>query len=167
MRVLLSTLVSIGLLASQAAQAESCMRPPERVAFEVAGLKSQLMVTAITCKMEERYNAFVMRFRPDLVRQERALSGYFDRSFGRHGTQEHDDYITSLANSQSQTGIRQGSAFCQQNTGLFDEVMALKTASDLPTLAAGKTLSQPLILVECTTTPARASIRTAMATTKR
>jgi hypothetical protein len=159
MRILLSTLVSIGLLASQAAAAQGCAWPPERSAFDVAGLKSQLMVTAISCKMEERYNAFVMRFRPDLVKQERTLNAYFDRSFGRRATAEHDDYITSLANSQSQTGIRAGTLFCQQNAGLFDEVMALKNGGELPMLAASKTLSQPMALVECAST-----IRTAQAT---
>ena len=163
MRILLSTFVSLGLLASQAASAESCARPPERAAFDVVGLKSQLMVTAISCKLEERYNAFVMRYRPDLVKQERTLDSYFGRSFGRRATQEHDDYITSLANSQSQTGIRSGMAFCQQNTGLFDEVMALKNGTELPHLAAMKTLSQPVVVVECATA-SRTPIRMAQAT---
>jgi hypothetical protein len=159
MRILVSTLVAAGLLASHAASAESCARPAERAAFDVAGLKSQLMVTAISCQMEERYNAFVMRYRPDLVRQERTLNSYFDRSFGRGATREHDDYITSLANAQSQNGIRAGMAFCQQNVGLFDEVMALRTGGELPTLAASHTLTQPIALMECAS-----AIRTAQAT---
>jgi hypothetical protein len=165
MRILLSTLVSIGLLAGQAARAEGCARPTERAAFDVAGLKSQLMVTAITCRVEPRYNAFILRFRPDLVRHERTLAAYFDRSYGSRATMEHDDYITALANAQSQSGIRMGTAFCAQSVGLFDEVMALRHGTELPALAASKPLTQPVALVECIAAPSR--LRMAEATSKR
>jgi hypothetical protein len=158
----MSSFVSLGIMAGHAATAQGCTRAPERAAFDVVGLKSQLMVTAISCQMEERYNAFVMRYRPDLVRQEHMLSAYFERAFGHGGTREHDDYITALANAQSQNGIRLGSGFCSQSAGLFDEVMALKSGRELPVLAATKTLTQPIALVECVS-----GTRTAMASSKR
>ena len=69
-------------------------------AFDIAGLKSKLMVTALTCNQQDRYNEFVLRFRGDLMAQERALQAYFARKFGGGRAQhEHDDYITSLANT--------------------------------------------------------------------
>ncbi len=150
MRILLSSLVAAGLLASQTAFAQGCARPADKTAFDVAGLKSQLMVTAITCEATERYNAFILRYRPNLLAQEKVLSAYFSRSFGRRAQAEHDDYITSLANSQSQNGLKSGTEFCNQNVSMFDEVMKLHTTGELSDYASGKTVAQPIALVACT-----------------
>ena len=150
MRAVTALLVA-GLIAGPtlAEAKDQCARPVEKSAFDVAGLKSQLMVTAISCKVEEKYNAFILRFRPDLVAQEKSLASYFARSYGRRAQQERDDYITSLANTQSQNGIKAGSFFCRDNVGLFDEVMKLPTGKELPTYASSKTLVQPIVLVSC------------------
>ncbi len=159
MRPLLATSLAATFLASlvvtTVASAEPCARATEKAAFNVAGLKSELMVTAITCQAQEKYNSFVARFQRELVSQERALSGYFARTAGRHANQEHDDYITSLANSESQDGIKQGTLFCDQHLSLFDEVLALKDGKDLSTYAAGKELAQPIVLEDCPLPPAR------------
>jgi hypothetical protein len=120
------------------------------MAFDIAGLKSQLMVTALACDVRDRYNNFVLRFQPELMRQEHALSAYFSHSFGRRGQQEHDDYITSLANTQSEAGIKQGTLFCQQSVSLFDAVLALPPGADLASFAADRNLDQPITLVVCT-----------------
>ena len=40
MRILLSSLLAAGLLASPMARAQSCARPADLTAFDVAGLKS-------------------------------------------------------------------------------------------------------------------------------
>jgi hypothetical protein len=167
MRILGSTLVAAGLLASHAASAESCARPAERAAFDVAGLKSQLMVTAITCEATERYNSFIARFRANLLAEEKIVNAYFARNFGKRASKEHDDYITSLANSQSENGLKLGTAFCNQNVGMFDEVMALRDGTALPEYATSKNPNQPITLVACTEAPARRSravIRQASAT---
>jgi hypothetical protein len=131
-----------------ASAAEPCARPVDRTAFDIAGLKSKLMVTAITCSQQDQYNQFVQRFRTDLVTYERNLHGYFARVFGGRAQREHDDYITSLANTQSES-IRQGTLFCQQNTGIFTEVLALAKGSDLPAYAASKAFPQPVSLTAC------------------
>ena len=166
MRILFSGLVVAGLVASQMAAAANCTRPADKTAFDVAGLKSHLMVTAITCEATDRYNAFILRYRPDLVAQEKVLTAYFSRTFGRRGQSRHDDYITSLANTQSQSGLRSGTAFCNQNVSMFDDVMRLHGASDLTSYAAGKALVQPIVLVACTTPEPRdrSAIRQASAT---
>ncbi len=152
MRPLFSAIVAAGLLVSNfasAAYADQCARPVERAAFDIAGLKSQLMVTAISCQLEEKYNAFILRYRTDLVTEEKSLNSYFNRAYGRSSQKQHDDYITLLANAQSENGIKAGTLFCTQNTMMFDEVMALKDGHDLPTYAAAKTLTQPVTLVDC------------------
>jgi len=149
MRIMVSAVLAGGLLSAGLAAAQPCARPADLSALDVASLKSKLMVTAITCNQQDRYNDFVQRFRSDLLGQERALHAYFARSFGGRAQREHDDYITSLANTQSQSGIRQGTLFCQQNTGIFGEVLALAKGADLATYAASKQLEQPMQVVTC------------------
>ena len=150
MRIPLSFLAAAGLLASHVAAAQTCARPVDNEAFEVAGLKSQLMVTALTCNSNDKYDAFVNAHRPYLIAQDKALNAYFARAHGRQARKQFDDYITQLANSQSQTGLRRGTLFCQENTGIFDELTGIKNGSELPDFAAGKTLSQPVSLTACT-----------------
>jgi hypothetical protein len=146
-------LLAAGILAAPLAVAQPCTRPAERAAFDVAGLKSQLMVTALTCDVRDKYNDFVLRFRGDLVAQERALHGYFVRGFGGRGQQQHDDYITLLANSQSQAGLRDGTLFCQRHAALMDEVLALPRGASLVAYAATKGFVQPLDLADCVVAP--------------
>ncbi len=150
MRRALFPLIAAGVvLGGNVAYAVQCARPLERVAFDVEGLKSELMVTAISCQAQPRYNAFINRYRPSLVSQERAISTYFRRAYGHAGQKQQDEYITLLANAQSDQGIKLGTLFCAKTVGLFDEVMALKDATELPAFASGKALPQPIALVDC------------------
>jgi hypothetical protein len=149
MRVIVSAVLSAGLSSAGIAAAQPCARPTDLTALDVASLKSKLMVLAITCNQQDRYNDFVQRFRPDLMAHERALHAYFVHAFGGRAQREQDDYITSLANTQSQGGIRQGTLFCQQNVSLFGEVLALTKGSDLPAYAASKRLEQPVDVAAC------------------
>lgn len=174
MRILIATLLVAGLAACAekpkpntaaappapaaaaplpAQPARMCAKPAEKQAFDVAGLKSQLMVTAISCQHEERYNSFVGKYRGQLQASEKALNGYFSRSFGRTATQEHDNYITALANAESQDGLKHGTDFCQKNMAMFDEVMALKDGTQLAQYSESKSLFQPLIVSECPAAP--------------
>ncbi|MDA8248869.1 MAG: hypothetical protein M0Z28_06775 [Rhodospirillales bacterium] len=153
MRPLVSLLAVASLLAgpalAPAALAEPCARPTELQAFEVASLKSELMVIAIACQAQERYNDFVARYRRDLQSGERVLNAYFARTAGRRAQQRHDDYITNLANTQSESGVQQGTLFCQQHMAMFDEVMALKEGKELPSYAESKSLAQPVAPAAC------------------
>jgi len=144
------------LLTSQMAAAQ-CVRPPENAALDVAGLKTQLMVTALTCHADERYNAFILKFRPDLVSHEKAAGSYFSRTYGRSSKSRQDDYVTQLANSKSQAGLQQGSLFCDHNLPVFDEVMTLKNGTELQEYAAGRTTGSPGMLTACGNTPERAT----------
>jgi hypothetical protein len=150
MRMLFSGLLAASLLGAGIASAQQCAKPADVQAFEIAGLKSKLMVTALTCHQQDRYNAFVQRFRADLMAQERALQAYFARTAGGSRAQyRHDDYITSLANTISESGIRQGTLYCQQNVGMFTEVLGLPKGADLAGFAASKTLPQPIAILAC------------------
>lgn len=153
MRHLVSALAVVTLLGNTvllpAARAEACVRTDEKQAFDVATLKSELMVTAIACQVQDRYNDFVVRYKSELQSDERALNRYFARTAGRHAQQRHDDYITNLANAQSEEGVQHGTLFCQQHLSLFSEVMSLHSAKDLPAFAQSKAFVQPMWLTEC------------------
>ena len=121
----------------------------ESDAFDVAGLKSELMVTALSCNEQDKYNAFVSKFHPDLIAEEEALNKYFNRAFGRGALKAHDDYITQLANVQADKGLSAGVAFCEQRAAMFDEVASLDTTTDLVEYAHGKDIEQPADFVTC------------------
>ncbi len=155
MRMLVSGLLAVGLMASPVAAAP-CVRPGDYPAFDVAALKAKLMVTALTCSADEKYNEFITKYRPELTSQDKALSSFFSRAGGRRARQEQDGYVTQLANSQSQTGLNQGSLFCRYNLGTFDEVLALRSGAELTDFAAGKSIMQPVVAPECAAAPAPA-----------
>lgn len=126
-----------------------CVRPAEKAAFQMSELKSHLTVTAIQCKAEERYNAFVLKYRPELAGGEKTLSSFFARAYGKRAQTQQDDYITQLANAQSQFAVRSGNLYCPQNIGLFDDVMTVKTGSELPAFSQSKPIQQALAVQEC------------------
>ncbi len=142
-------LAGIMMAGPQALAASSCGMSPARQAFDVEGLKSELMVTALSCAAQDRYNAFVEKFRPDLTEQERALTSYFTASYGRSAQKEHDDYITQLANVQSERGLQAGTSFCDQRMSMFDEVASLDNGRDLGNYAEAKDIVQPAVYETC------------------
>ncbi len=166
MRLMLSGLLAASLLSSPLSAAE-CLRSSDHVAMDVIALKTQLMVTALTCKADERYNAFIRKYQPDLQREDKSLTTFFSRSYGRSAQKQRDDYVTNLANSQSQTGIRQGSLFCDRNLGTFDEVMSLRNNAELTEYAAGRAGAQPISVSTCGAQPAAAPARTASTARRR
>jgi len=139
---LLPSLVAVSLLVSQTAQAQlTCLAPQDRSVIEVAALRSELMVLATGCQADEKYNAFVRKYQPELMGNEKAVDEMFKRKYGRRAQQEHDRFVTDLANVESSTGNHSyGSDFCAHNGMLFNEVMALRDGNDLAAYAAGKDL---------------------------
>jgi len=133
-----------------------CARPAEKAAFQVAALKSRLMVTALACDATEKYNTFINTHRAALLPQERVLTGWFSRNYGRRARSEQDEYVTNLANAQSRRRIIDNARFCGDGQQLYADVMALKSSSEIPTLAASRTISQPFNVTECPDTPAPA-----------
>jgi hypothetical protein len=110
------------------------------------------MVLATGCRQHDGYNSFMTRYRPQLLANDTQLQGWFKRHYGKAGEREYNSFITSLANSQSDVGISQGSDFCPHDALIFSEVLALPSAADLPAYAAGKDLV-PASLTTCGITP--------------
>lgn len=126
-----------------------CAKSPELAAIEVEGLKSRLMVTALSCDARDKYNAFIERYRAALTADDKTLASYFRRNYGRTAQAENDNYITALANAQSQIGTQEGVTFCQQNVSRFDDVLALSSPKDLATYATTKPVDQPYVFALC------------------
>lgn len=144
MRRLLSSFAAVSLLMVHQAQAQlDCLQPHERSVVEVAALRSQLMVLATGCQQDERYNAFIRKYQPDLLGNEKAVGAIFKRMYGKRAQQEHDRFTTELANGESSASMRLGGDFCARNSLIFGEVMSLHSSTDLPAYAAGKDLVPP------------------------
>lgn len=133
-------LAAIGVLLSGTAQSQvRCTAPEDQAAFEIGALKSEMTVLATSCPGTDKdYNAFVERFRPQLVSSDAAVNRWFKRTYGRRAQREYDAYITALINSQSESGLKQGTNFCPRTQAVFSEAMGLRDGSSLPQYAAGK-----------------------------
>ena len=128
-----------------------CARPPEKQAVSVSALMSELQVISILCHTEDKYNALIPRLRPVLATNIKNLNGFFSRAYGKSAEKRRDDYITELANMQSQLGLKSGDQFCALNAGMLDEVMALSDADQLAVYAANKPIQQAIAVTDCTT----------------
>jgi hypothetical protein len=148
MRRLIAGLMATALLMPGVASA-ACLKTYEGTALNVAGLKSQLMVTALSCDTRDRYNTFIMAFRPTLVSEDNALNSYFSHHYRHNWRAQHDAYITQLANVQSEAGIKQGTLFCQQNVGLFDQVAKFRTGAQMAEFANNAPLILPFAVEIC------------------
>jgi len=140
MRRLMYGLLGTTLLFGSAGAAETCSSPSDQQIFDLAALKSEMMVLATGCHEDQRYNAFIQRYKTALLANEQSFDAYFKRVYGKRGQSEHDSYITSLANEQSDVGLKQGTDFCPHTEVIFDEAMAVPNAQDLVRYAAGKDL---------------------------
>jgi hypothetical protein len=155
MRRHLSFVAAAIMIVQPALAAPRCAAPADQAMFEVAALKSELMVLAVGCQRGEQYNAFVTRYRPSLVEVDKHLTAYFRRAHGARGQTEADRFGTDLANAQSTHASSLGGDFCPRNSMIFAEVMALPNAADLANFAAGKALI-PASLTTCLPPPAPA-----------
>lgn len=136
----LAALAGLALAPVAQANPQRCPTAAEQSMFEVAALKTELMVVGITCQAEDRYNQFVLRYRQQLIENDRQLNAHFEGRFGRGNTGKRamDAYVTNLAQARGFAGQRLGADFCPRNTQLFAEVMALPGGNDLAMYAAGK-----------------------------
>ena len=132
-------------------RAPICARPQEKQAVAVSALMSQLQVISILCHTEDKYNTLVPRLRPALAINIKALNGFFSRAYGKSAEKRRDDYITELANMQSQLGLKSGDQFCALNAGVLDEVMALSDGDQLVVYASTKPIQQALAVSDCGT----------------
>lgn len=147
-RFVFSGLIAVGMLSNSVfASTATCSNSPSHEAFNIEGLKSELMVTALSCHAQDQYNAFMAQFRPIVSTQEGKLKSYFRSNYGRRSSRAaqkaYDDYITQLANVQSSQGLKAGTIFCLQRMDMFNEIKPLKTANELSQYVEAKDIVQP------------------------
>ncbi len=101
-------------------------------AFNVISLKSALMVAALSCADQPKYDAFMTRFQPHVLAAQHVMDAYFHKASGpMSGQQMEDNFITLLANNQSISGIGQGRIFCLNSQAEYVAVSALKSPDEL------------------------------------
>jgi hypothetical protein len=146
LKAILSSIVSAGLFASAAAQAQTvCTSAADEGAFQVGALKSELTVLAIGCRNEDAYNSFVERYRSELVAKDSVVNAWFKRNYGGAAQRNYDQYITLLANEHAQLAQREGTDFCPRLMVMFSEVMALPSPNVLEEYAEVKDVVPPAV----------------------
>ncbi|HQT74081.1 MAG TPA: hypothetical protein PLX84_09075 [Acidiphilium sp.] len=132
-----------------AGPASACLTPTNQEALEVIGLKSTLMVSALTCGQRGEYDRFMTRFQPYILREQHVMDAYFRTRHGRAFHHYEDNYVTNLANVQSTAGIHQGSAFCASSAQLFGKVLATPDQASLTMFARQHPATQPGVVLAC------------------
>ncbi len=142
---------AFGLIAATfiGGNAMACMVPTTQQALDVIGLKSTLMVSALTCDQRNDYDNFMTKFHSHILSEQHAVDAYFREEHGRLFHTYEDSYVTSLANVQSSAGIHEGSEFCNQSKTLFGEVLQLNSESQLDDFARQTPAIQPIVVLEC------------------
>ncbi len=140
------------------ALAQACLQPAEQQGFHVRALQSQLMVAALACGKQDDYNAFVRKFQPALASSYNSIQGHYRRTMGAGpGQRELDQYITQLANAQSQDGIRAGTHYCPLVTPLFQMALAQSDVTGLANFAVERNIVNPVSASECSAAAPAAS----------
>jgi hypothetical protein len=124
------TLVPVPPPASKRVKLTAAQQADLQQAFNVIGLKSALMVGALSCNQQDKYDVFMRQFQPHILAEQHVMDAYFHR-MGGYGQSSEDTFVTLLANNQSVSGIAEGAVFCLNNEAEFRAVLALKTPSDL------------------------------------
>jgi hypothetical protein len=129
------------------------MWPSEKTAFEVVGLQNSLMVAALSCKADESYNRFMVKFQPVLVVQQGVMDRYFVREGGLAGRQLEDGFMTRLANEHSAESLAKGAGYCTGMATAFREVLGLPDLSRLAAFATGDGGAELASMAVCEGTP--------------
>jgi len=126
----------------RAATARQCASPADQAVYDILALRTELVVLALSCDRQGAYNrGFVLRFRPALQANDRAVSAYFHRLYGRAGEARKDTFVTDLANAMAQDAERQNRRTCTYANRMFNELAALRSYDQLGPYAAYKNLT--------------------------
>ncbi len=112
-------------LAAVPAIAAPCVSPADETTLNARVLQTELMVAALSCNEQTRYNAFVTTFRGQIAAQSGSLRKFFARAYGGNGSRQLNAYVTRLANDASMRSADIGKqTYCASAGSLFAEAMA-------------------------------------------
>lgn len=137
------TAVDVPAVSSRKIKITPAQREAYQQAFNIIGLKSALMVGALSCDQRRQYDTFMTNFQPHILAAQHVMDGYFRRMGGWAGQNREDDFVTLLANNQSISAQAQGSLFCLNNSAEFKAVLALRTPRELDAFASSQAPEQP------------------------
>ena len=121
MRTVMGVVLAATMCSAQAqAGGLVCAVKAEATALETRVVQTELMVAALSCDAAARYNAFVVKFRPELTSAYKKLGGFFHRLYGSDVDKHVNDYVTRTANESSQRAIAQINDFCAAAALTFD-----------------------------------------------
>lgn len=121
-----SLTLTLGLAASPAvaAGAVPCVSEDDEMALNTRVLQTELMVAALSCDEQQRYNAFVTNYRSLLATQSASLRAWFRRAYGTAGERELNSFVTRLANDESKRSADTGERYCASAAALMAETLA-------------------------------------------
>ena len=135
----LKTFCSIAVLSLMLplkAMAGNCALVEEKAALDVRALQTQLMVAALSCGEQARYNEFMKKFGKQLSMQGDDLKHYFSRVYSTDSERQKNSFITKLANTSSQLSLKEDEdEFCETASAMFDDVIGAKPV-EMPKLAS-------------------------------
>lgn len=107
-------------------------------------LQTELMVAALYCGQNARYNAFVRRFEGELVSNGKRLRALFVNMHGaKQAVTRLDTFLTKMANDESRRRLTLGSRYCRDAQTLFTRVLNLRETHQLATFASLRAQSPP------------------------
>lgn len=106
--------------------AANCADQDEADALNMRVLQSDLMVGALSCRLNVEYGDFVKSQKASSANYANAMKKYFTRTGS--GTAGMDRFVTSLANASSKQSLRAHETnFCGQAKELFKELRSLSS----------------------------------------
>jgi hypothetical protein len=136
---------ALAMSAVPVSAAPTCSSPADQSVYEVLALREQMQLLATAkCQRDKEYNQyFIIRFRPILQANDRAVLAYFRRTYGGAGQGRMDSFDTELISVMSQQANTQAAEFCSRAGLIINEMNALRTMDELAEYAAVKDLTPP------------------------
>jgi hypothetical protein len=132
--------LAVAAAGSPAWAGSACATAEDEVTLNARVLQTELMVAALVCGEQQRYNAFVNTFKSELSQRGQSLRAYFKRVHGPSGENRMNAFVTKLANDASQRTANGPAAYCAAAARLFSEVL-VSSPRDLARIAARPELS--------------------------
>jgi hypothetical protein len=104
----------------------ACVSPRDEVTLNARVLQTELMVAALACGEQQRYNAFVTTFRGEIAAQSSSLRRLFGRAYGSAGTRELNAFVTRLANDAAGRSAAAAGRYCALTGALMAEALATR-----------------------------------------
>jgi hypothetical protein len=105
------------------AGSEPCVSEKDERALNTRVLQTELMVAALSCNEQQRYNALVTNYRGHLAEQGASLRAWFSRTYGSASSSELNAFVTRLANDASKRSL-EAESYCAAASALLAEVLA-------------------------------------------